>query len=111
MHSMVSGVRSTGSIVRVPRVASGRGGEHAASGSRGGGPAVHKVGAVTDPRAAEPRAREAAERRAADAAARVRERAPDLANRPVEQLVHDYLDAAEPHDLATVTADDVAGAV
>ena len=49
--------------------------------------------------------------RATDAAARVRERAPELAGEPVEQLVHDYLDAAEPHDLATLTADDVAGAV
>ncbi len=49
--------------------------------------------------------------RATDAAARVRERAPDLADQPIEQLVHDYLDAAEPHDLATLTADDVAGVV
>ena len=49
--------------------------------------------------------------RATDAAARIHERAPDLADEPIERLVRDYLDAAEPHDLATLTADDVAGAV
>ncbi len=49
--------------------------------------------------------------RATAAAARIHERAPDLADEPTERLVHDYLDAAEPHDLATLSADDVAGAV
>ena len=57
---------------------------------------VHKVGAVTDPRATA-------------AAAQIHERAPDLADEPTERLVHDYLDAAEPHDLATLSADDVGG--
>ena len=49
--------------------------------------------------------------RATAAAARIHERAPDLADEPTERLVRDYLDAAEPHDLATLSADDVAGAV
>ena len=47
----------------------------------------------------------------ADAAARVRAAAPDTAPDVADRLVRDYLDAAEPHDLAVFTAADVAGAV
>jgi glutamate dehydrogenase len=48
---------------------------------------------------------------AADAAARVRAALPELAEAPVEGLVHGYLDVAEPHDLSAFTAEDVAGAI
>ena len=45
------------------------------------------------------------------ATARVRDRAPAVDGDVVDGLVRGYLDAAEAHDLATFTADDVAGAV
>ena len=47
----------------------------------------------------------------ADAAARVQAAAPDTPPETIERLVRDYLDAAEPHDLAVFAAADVAGAV
>jgi hypothetical protein len=55
------------------------------------------------------------ERLLADATARVvaaaPATAPEIAPEIVEGLVHDYLQAAEPDDLAVFTAADVAGAV
>ena len=51
------------------------------------------------------------ERLLADAAARVGAAVPEIAPEIVDRLVHDYLEAAEPHDLAVFTATDVAGAV
>ncbi|MDQ1432553.1 MAG: glutamate dehydrogenase, partial [Actinomycetota bacterium] len=47
----------------------------------------------------------------ADASARVRAAAPESTPETVEQLVRDYLEAAEPDDGAAFTAADVAGAV
>ena len=45
----------------------------------------------------------------ADASARVRTAAPESTPETVEQLVRDYLEAAEPEDRAAFTAADVAG--
>src|SRR5437763_15913661 len=101
MHSMGSVVRSTTSIVgafdrRVGRVTSC--GPRACPAQASEWRIVHRVGAVDDTRAAE-------------AAVRLRDRAPELADAPLERLVDDYLAAAEAHDLDVLTADDVAGAV
>src|SRR5437763_10935638 len=100
MHSMGSVVRSTTSIVgafdrRVGRVTSC--GPRACPAQASEWRIVHRVGGVDDTRAA-------------DAAVRLRDRAPELADVPVERLVDDYLGAAEAHDLAVLTADAVAGA-
>ena len=47
----------------------------------------------------------------ADAAARVRAAVPETATATVDRLVRDYLEVAEPHDLAVFTGADVAGAI
>ncbi len=47
----------------------------------------------------------------AEAAARVRVAAPEAPPATVERLVHDYVEASEPHDRAAFTAADIAGAI